>query len=144
MLREARGHGIPVSLDASSTGAIIDAGLQSMLELIEAIAPELLFCNGEEADLLGVSDGRRLATTTIIKNGSEPTVLISPSGVTSHAVPTVADVLDTTGAGDSFAAGYLATIYIRNGSQEEAISAAHKLSARTLGTLGATPLPVAE
>ncbi len=144
MLKEAQRQGIPVSLDASSTGAIMDAGVERSREVIEAIGPEVFFCNGEEADLLGVSDGRRLATRTVIKNGGEPTVLISASGVSSHSVPEVDHVLDTTGAGDSFAAAFLATFFSGDGSEEQSIAAAHKLAARTLTTLGATPLPSAE
>lgn len=144
MLREAQRQRIAVSLDASSTGAIKDAGVEQARELLEAIGPDVLFCNREEAELLEVSDGRRFAARTIIKNGAEPTVLISASGVVSYPVPAVAHVLDTTGAGDSFAAAFLATFFSSDGSEEESIAAGHKLAARTLTTLGATPLPLAQ
>ena len=142
MLGEARELGVPISLDASSTGALADAGLERSVGLITEVGPDVLFCNRDEAELLEVHGARRLATTTIIKNGAEPTMIFSPSAATSYPASRVEQVLDTTGAGDAFAAGYLVSRFDEHVSEEAAISIAHGLSARTLTTFGATPRSV--
>ena len=141
MVHEARGRGVAISLDASSTGAITDAGIEHTVGLIIEIAPDLLFCNRDEAELLHVDGTGRLADTIVVKNGAEPTVVFSARGATSYPVTPVENVLDTTGAGDAFAAGYLVSWFDGHESQEAAVTAAHELSARTVTTFGATPLP---
>lgn len=143
MVREAQELGVPVSLDASSTGAITDAGVERSVALMTEVGPDILFCNQDEAELLDVDGSRRLGATTIIKNGAEPTVVFSAQGVTSYPVARVEAVLDTTGAGDAFAAGYLVSWFDSQRSEEAAVTAAHELSARTLTTFGATPVPPA-
>ncbi len=143
MLQEARESGVPISLDASSTGAISDAGVAGSRDLIAKIEPDVLFCNRDEAELLDVVRADPLAATTIIKNGARPTVVASAGETTSYVVPDVENVVDTTGAGDAFAAGYLVSRFDSRLPEEEAVAAAHRLSARTLTTLGATPLPPA-
>jgi sugar/nucleoside kinase (ribokinase family) len=53
------------------------------------------------------------------------------------------DVVDTTGAGDAFAAGFLAE-WVRSGSAEAAGSAGATAAARCVGILGGRPAePVA-
>lgn len=142
MLGEARELGVPISLDASSTGALTDAGVEHAIGLITEIGPDVLFCNRDEAGLLEIHGARRLAATTIVKNGAEPTMVFSPSASTSYAVPRVEQVLDTTGAGDAFAAGYLLSRFDEHVPEEAAITTAHELSAHTLTTFGATPRSV--
>ena len=54
-INEAGLIGIPVSIDASSTGDLSRFGVDRFLELMTKLAPSLFFCNEEEADLLGVA-----------------------------------------------------------------------------------------
>ena len=139
MLDGARGHNVSISLDASSTGAIADAGVGAARDLIERIAPDYLFCNHDEAELLRITQPDRLATVTIIKQGAKATVVYSDAGVDTYPVAPVDDVVDTTGAGDAFAAGFLVTKFQRAGSQAAAVATAHLLAARTIIAHGATP-----
>ncbi|MEX0674886.1 MAG: carbohydrate kinase family protein [Gaiellaceae bacterium] len=108
-----------VSVDASSTAAIQEVGPELFRELVRGLGPELVFANEAEAELLGPLDG----ATVVVHSGSGCRV-----GAEVFAA-LVAEVVDTTGAGDAFAAGYLL------GGPELALKAA----ARCVGKLGAMP-----
>lgn len=111
----ARRHGARVSLDASAFTLIDDA----FRARASALAPDLVFANERERAALGELD-----TTWIVKRGA--------GGVTADGRDWPAhpcDVVDTTGAGDALAAGYLV------GGPELGLEAAARACAR----LGAMP-----
>ena len=73
----------------------------------------------------------------VIKRGAAPTLVRSGSGPW-HSVPTqtVVKVVDTTAAGDSFAAGYLSR-RLRGHTPEEAAQFGNRLAARVIAHRGA-------
>ena len=109
-----------VSVDLSSTGAIALAGLDSFRERVRALAPAVLFATEDEAALVGGIE----ADTVVLKRGS---LGCRVDGRVYEA--RAAEVVDTTGAGDAFAAGFLA------GDVGLALEAA----ARCVETMGAMP-----
>jgi ribokinase len=108
-----------VSLDVSSTAAIREAGVEVFAERAAELAPEVVFATEEEAALAPVD-----APTVVVKLGARGCRV---NGRAHAALP--AGVVDTTGAGDAFAAGFLL------GGAELALRAA----ARCVETVGATP-----
>jgi sugar/nucleoside kinase (ribokinase family) len=138
LLSIARAAGITVSLDASSTGLLEDVGVSRYLELIGAIRPAIFFANTQEADLLDVGRRQFAATTTVVKNGSEPTILREPNGTSATIeVPRLDDVRDSTGAGDAFAAGFLSA-YLGGRDPIDAVGAGHAAARTLLRAPGAT------
>ncbi len=117
----ARAAAARVSIDLSSWSAIRDFGPAAFRERLEAIAPDIVFANEDEQEILG---GPLPAAAWILKLGARG---CSFDGVELPAHP--ATPVDSTGAGDALAAGYLV------GGPELALDAA----ARCVSQLGSMP-----
>jgi sugar/nucleoside kinase (ribokinase family) len=94
----ARERGALVSLDVS-TWTLVDDAFRAR---IAAVGPDVLFATEREREAVGdeaVADGR---TRWVLKRGAKG---LTVDGTDYAAVPT--EVVDTTGAGDALAAGYL-------------------------------------
>ena len=82
--------------------------------------------------------GTLRAGCTVVKSGARPTLVISPDGETvSIPVPPVEQIVDTTGAGDAFAAGYLLAMSAGQDIRT-CVAAAHLLASRVLRSPGAS------
>lgn len=139
LLHAATAAGIEVSLDASSTGMLIEFGVERYLALVEAVRPSIFFANAREAELLDVTRPEFAKTLTVIKNGAHPTVVRPAGGIAQTVpVPPVAGVRDSTGAGDAFAAGFLAA-YLQGSDPVDAAVAGHAVARTVLRSPGATP-----
>ena len=139
-IRAARAAGALISIDASSTAVLRDYGVERYAALIASIAPDVFMCNIDEAELLTIDAVHPMpgAQLTVIKRGALPVIAITAAGaVTEVAPPSVANIVDTTGAGDAFAAGFL-PLYSSSRNIADAITRGHSIAARVLRSPGAT------
>jgi sugar/nucleoside kinase (ribokinase family) len=139
-IKAAQSLGAVISLDASSTSELEHFGVARYKSLIQSIQPQVFLCNEDEAGLLGVgaTEGMPGAALTVIKRGAHSTLAISQNNERSEvAVAPVANIVDTTGAGDAFAAGFLPT-FVATNDVEVAIARGHAVAARVLRSPGAT------
>jgi sugar/nucleoside kinase (ribokinase family) len=135
-LERARRAGAWTSVDASSAGLIAHLGPADVRRRLGLLRPDFLFANRDEAALLGLEQALPVANVTIIKNGKDAVVVLGPGGRRSeYAVPPVAEVVDTTGAGDAFAAGFLRAV-LDGAGEAEAVAAGARLAAAILGSPG--------
>ncbi len=96
----ARTRGMRVSIDLSSWSAIRDFGADRFRAQLAELAPDVVFANEEEDRIVG---GPLAGCLWIVKRGAAGA---SFDGV-ERAPARVEEVVDTTGAGDAFAAGWL-------------------------------------
>jgi ribokinase len=122
----ARSGGAAVSADLASRRVIDDYGPERLRGLLHELDPELVFANEEEREEIGAA--AEAGATWVVKRGKAGCA-IEHGGERLEFPAVPADVVDTTGAGDAFAAGYLV------GGVELALSTA----ARCVSNLGATP-----
>ena len=139
-IRAARAASALISIDASSTSVLRDYGIDRYTALIASIAPDVFLCNSDEAELLNIDSAHPIpgAELTVIKRGALPVTAVTAAGaVTEIATPPVANIVDTTGAGDAFAAGFLPT-YSSTRKIADAITHGNSIAARVLRSPGAT------
>jgi sugar/nucleoside kinase (ribokinase family) len=104
---------------------------------------DVLFCNRTEARRLTGADDpaaaalmERGAGSVVVKLGADGCLRAAPDGHERIAARPVAAVVDTTGAGDAIAAGYVAA-HLRGADPGAACVAGTEAAARVLGGLGA-------
>ena len=123
-------RGVEVSVDAGSAGWLAQAGAAAFREWTRKAA--VCFANADEAALLGGVHG--LFVVTQGRDGAEARHGAETFRVTARD----AEALDGTGAGDAFAAGFLAA---RGGGAAvvACLDAATRLAARCLTVAGGRP-----
>jgi ribokinase len=121
-----RAGGGTVSVDLASRRVIVDFGPERLRQVLGELGPELVFANEEERAELGPAAA--VDATWVLKRGAAGAA-VERDGQKSEFPAVPAEVVDTTGAGDAFAAGYLV------GGVELALETA----ARCVSHLGATP-----
>jgi ribokinase len=143
IMAEAQRLGAGVSVDANSAAPIRSVGAAQLLRWLPAGC--LLIANADE--LAALTDDRPDALRWLAAQGLRVVVKDGAAGArvaehgALHTVPTTpVPVLDSTGAGDAFAAGLLDALR-RGGDLVTATAAANRAGARALGVLGGRPAP---
>ena len=145
-LQSARGRALTTSVDAASAAPLSRLGAEAFFDLVRRA--DVLFANQDEARVLtGLSTSAEKlavallahASTVVVKCGADGAVWAGADGsvVTAPASP-VPTVVDQTGAGDAFAAGYLAT-WRTGGSPAECLAAGARLGALAVTRFGGRP-----
>lgn len=127
LIAGAKARGAGVSIDPSSLGFLEAAGRDTVLDWLADA--DLVFPNEDEQRFLVLSgDG------VVLKRG--------PGGASfrGHAVPAdLTDVVDTTGAGDAFCAGFL-SVWTDTRDAESALLSGTRSAAACVATRGARPI----
>ena len=143
MIKRINAAGVPIFFDPTTTGAMKIVSREEVLTWVGLMDGILL--NAEEALYLGGSSNieeaeenlQKYTPLVVIKLGSRGAraVLLDESA----KVPAVTtNVVDTTGAGDSFAAGFI-PMWLETRDLEKALSAGTSLAAKCVATVGARP-----
>jgi sugar/nucleoside kinase (ribokinase family) len=142
MVRAISTRGIPIFFDPATVGGMKDVPIDEILSWCELM--NTLIMNEEEAIYLsGSSDLEaalefflEYAQRAIIKRGSQGAIGLERGGEIISVGTRATQVIDTTGAGDSFAAGFIDAI--TSGSNfAQAIERASAVAAHCVAIVGA-------
>ena len=139
--------GIPTSVDPASVAGLREVGPEPFLEWTSGA--ELAFPNIDEGRLLSGAQkpdaivSRLLEHYRIValKLGASGALVGSADGRRIEIGPRAAQIVDSTGAGDAFCAGFL-TSFMRAADLDLCVQDAVSAAARAVCQLGARPRPV--
>ncbi|CAN2192581.1 RbsK Sugar kinases, ribokinase family [Candidatus Nanopelagicaceae bacterium] len=144
MIEKIKAEGLPIYFDPASVGAMKDVADKELHTWFSMM--DVLLLNEEESIYItGSVDIERaldylldFSKVVVIKRGSAGAIA-KASGFDSISLPAVAaTVIDTTGAGDSFAAGFIAS-YSKNHDLTAALQAGGELAAGCVAIVGGRP-----
>lgn len=142
---EARARGIGLAVDAASAGFLREVGVATFLEWTREI--DTIFANSDEAAALTGTDDLLAQMTglgahferVIIKRGALGAALGDRHGVRVERAAPVVEVVDTTGAGDAFAAGFI-TAELSGASEAEALDRGVVAGSEAVRIIGGQPV----
>jgi sugar/nucleoside kinase (ribokinase family) len=144
MIEKIKADGLPIYFDPASVGAMKDVADKELHTWFSMM--DVLLLNEEESIYItGSVDIERaldylldFSQVVVIKRGSAGAIA-KARGFDSISLPAVAStVTDTTGAGDSFAAGFIAS-YSKNHDLTAALQAGGELAAGCVAIVGGRP-----
>jgi sugar/nucleoside kinase (ribokinase family) len=141
----AHGAGRKVSITLSDAFCV-DRYRQEFLDLIRTRTVDIVFANDSElkslyetADLdTAVAAVRKDSALTAVTTGADGALVVTPEGVTAVPATPVETVVDLTGAGDLFAAGFLYGV-ARGMDLGEAARLGTLSAAEVIGHIGPRP-----
>lgn len=128
--------GARVSLDLSSVATMRGLGAALLQRIVDDLAPAVVFANADEARAATELDLDLRGAVFIVKRGGDPVLVTEGDSRVEVPVDRVDDVLDSTGAGDAFAAGYL-TAALSGADPCESARAGSELAMSALRRAGA-------
>lgn len=145
-LAKARADGATVAFDTNLRPRLWESRetMQAGMQLGASVADVVLPSFDEETGLFGdatpadtIARYRACGATTVaVKNGDGDLTLWDTQGTRTIAARPVANVVDTTAAGDSFGAAFMAGL-ATGGSADEAAGSAMELAAKVIQSRGA-------
>jgi sugar/nucleoside kinase (ribokinase family) len=144
MITKIKEAGLPIYFDPASVGGMMEVPLEEVISWIRLM--DVLLLNEEEAIYLTGETKPEKAMelllneceTVIIKRGSQGAIGKSRGSILVSVAATSTEVVDTTGAGDSFAAGFIAH-YTTTKNMQHGLESGAAVAARCVAIVGARP-----
>jgi len=133
----ARATGAAVSVDLSAVSVVEALGRDALDDALGRLGASIVFANRDEAIAAGLEDRPPPGALVVVKDGPRPATLVEADGRRRKVDALEVDgVTDTTGAGDAFAAGFLAA-WATGADPVTATVAGHRSAAAVLAHPGA-------
>jgi sugar/nucleoside kinase (ribokinase family) len=144
MIEKVRSAALPLFFDPASVGGMMEVPIEEVKSWIRMM--DVILLNEEEAIYLtGETDPEKAleallvdCETVVIKRGSLGAIGKARGSILVSVPATSTEVVDTTGAGDSFAAGFIAH-YALTKNMQHSLEAGAGVAARCVAIVGARP-----
>lgn len=144
IIEKIRGQNIPIFFDPATVGGMSQVDIKEIRSWLPLMSA--LFMNEEEATFLtgevqlesALDALLESSPTVIIKCGPEGAIGKSRGGDVLRIAALPTRVVDTTGAGDSFAGGFIAT-WLKNPDLKSCMQAGASAAAQCVSIVGARP-----
>lgn len=144
LMRAARKRGVATAVDPASAGFLQEVGIDAFLEWTRGAGT--IFANADEARALTGALRRldQLAALAehygrvVLKLGAAGALMGDRRGIIAAAAAPKVEVVDTTGAGDAFAAGFI-TAELGGANASAALAAGAAAGARAVTLVGGQP-----
>ena len=136
IILNAKQQNLKISIDVASSQPLID---NDGFNALSQLAPfDYLFANKDEAEVLGdISKIKLLCHNLILKQGSKESIWLSNNQELKD-IPEKTKVVDSIGAGDAFAAGFLTSV-IKKEPAANILKIANNLGSHAVKISGARP-----
>ena len=115
LARWAGERNIAISIDTSSSAVLEHVGSTVAIDIIRSVRPTVVLANELEAATLGAAlhPDNLNGAIVVVKQGALPAIVLQAGQPPREVAAIVlANVTDTTGAGDAFAAGFLLALAV--------------------------------
>lgn len=135
---------LPLILDPATVGVLMEVGVKAASEWLSFIDTIILneeeshFLTGKTNPIEAASELLKSVNTVVIKRGSNGALGQTRGGQLVQVEAKKTTVVNTTGAGDAFAAGFI-SIWAKNGALLEALESGTNLAAKCVALVGARP-----
>ncbi len=136
LMVDLRSSNAKIFFDPASVGIMNLLGSEKALELIGNV--DVIFVNEDEATYLSLEKLKGIASIVVIKKGPLGASAITRGGLEISKPALSTEVIDTTGAGDAFAAGFIAE-WLNSEDLSTALDSALSLAAQCVSNIGARP-----
>ena len=144
MIAATKSAGLPLYFDPASVGAMMEVPLDEvrswirMMDVLLLNEEESIYLTGETDPMKAIEILLQDCETVVIKRGSQGAIGKSRGSILVAVPAQSTDVVDTTGAGDSFAAGFIAQ-YVPTKNMQHSLDAGAAVAARCVAIVGARP-----
>ena len=146
MIDAIKAAGLRIILDPATVGVLIEVGVSAASEWLDFIDTIILneeeshFLTGKENPVEAAAKLLERVNTVVIKRGSNGALGQARGGQLIQVEAKRTTVVNTTGAGDACAAGFI-SIWANNGPLIDALESGADLAAECVALVGARPLP---
>jgi sugar/nucleoside kinase (ribokinase family) len=144
MITKIKAAGLPIFFDPASVGGMMEVSLneiKSWIRLMDVILlneEEAIYLTGESNPEVAMELLLKECPTVVIKRGSLGAIGKTQRSILVSVPALSTEVVDTTGAGDSFAAGFIAH-YALTKNMQHGLESGAAVAARCVAIVGARP-----
>ena len=145
IVEAVKAAGLPIILDPATVGVLMEVGVSTANDWLQFVDTIILneeeshFLTGKENPVDAAAQLLNQVKTVVIKRGSNGALGQTRNGQLIQVQAKKTTVVNTTGAGDAFAAGFI-SIWGNNGELIDALESGAELAAKCVALVGARPL----